>query len=171
MDIKAQQKFLITSPRKLREIVGLVKDMPPVEAFEKLPYVKKRAAEPLKKVIGTAIANAKQLGANETDLVFKEIQINQGPRLKRWRAGARGRAKPYKKRMSHIRVVLTTREPKNQKSAEQKNKEAVGRSNKASETLSKLKKPLSSLKRKTAGQRKKKGGNKKVQKVHKSTKK
>ena len=41
-------------------------------------------------------------------MVFKEIQIGEGPRLKRWRAGAHGRAKPFKKRMSHIRVVLTS---------------------------------------------------------------
>ena len=109
MDIKSTQKFVLTSPRKLREVVSAIDKLKPVEAFEKLPYVKKRAGEPLRKVIGTAIANAKQAGLNETDLVFKEIQINEGPRHKRFRAGARGRAKPYKKKMSHIRVVLTTR--------------------------------------------------------------
>ena len=38
--------------------------------------------------------------------------MNQGPRLKRWRAGARGRVKPYKRRMSHIRVVLLSKEEK-----------------------------------------------------------
>jgi hypothetical protein len=58
----------------------------------------------------TAIANAKQKDVNPSDLVFKEIQINEGPRLKRYRAGARGRAKPYKKRMSHIRIVLVVKE-------------------------------------------------------------
>ena len=108
MDVKATQKFVLTSPRKLREVVGVIKKLKPTEAYEKLPYVKKRAAELLRKVIGTAIANARQANLNEADLIFKEIQIGEGPRLKRWRAGARGRAKPYKKRMSHIRVVLTT---------------------------------------------------------------
>lgn len=109
MEIKATQKFLRMSPRKLRLIVPLIKKMSPAEAFEKLPYVNKRATIPLRKVIGTAIANAKQEGITVDKLLFKEIQIGEGPRLKRWRAGARGRAKPYRKLMSHIRVVLTTK--------------------------------------------------------------
>jgi len=74
-----------------------------------LGYADKRAAEPLRKVIGSAIGNAINLKLDPENLIFKEIQINEGPRLKRWRAGARGRAKPFKRRMSHIRVVLMTK--------------------------------------------------------------
>lgn len=117
MEIKAVQKFIVTTPRKLRPVAALIKDLTPTEAFEKLPYVKKRAAGPLRKVVGTAIANAKQQGLKEEDLIFKEIQINEGPRLKRWRAGAKGRAKPYKKRMSHIRVILTAKSEVDKKTA------------------------------------------------------
>jgi large subunit ribosomal protein L22 len=109
MEIKSVQKFLIMSPRKLRVVADAIRDLQPTEAFEKLPFIKKRAAVPLRKVVGAAIANAVQQGMKEEDLMFKEIQINEGPRLKRWRAGARGRAKPYKRRMSHIRVVLMTK--------------------------------------------------------------
>jgi len=87
----------------------LVTNLIPKDAVERLPFIGKHAAEPLRKVIIAALANAKQKGIDEKSLVFKEIQINEGPRLKRFRAGARGRAKPYKRRMSHIRVVLTTR--------------------------------------------------------------
>lgn len=89
----------------------MVKKLSPGEAIEVLPHTGKRAAGPLAKVIKSAIANAKQRKIGEGDLVFKEIQISEGPRLKRWRFGARGRAKPYKRRMSHIRVVLETKEP------------------------------------------------------------
>jgi large subunit ribosomal protein L22 len=96
------------SPQKLRDVSFLAIKMQPGEAIEKLPFVRRRATEPLIKVITSAIANAKQKGVEVEKLVFKEIQINEGPHLKRFRAGARGRAKPYKKRMSHIRVVLTT---------------------------------------------------------------
>lgn len=110
MDFITTQKFELTSPRKLREVSFLVKKLSPVEAVEKLPYLTKRSGEPLKKVIMTAIANAKQKEISDDRLIFKEIQIGEGPRLKRFRAGARGRAKPYKKRMSHIRVVLTVKE-------------------------------------------------------------
>jgi large subunit ribosomal protein L22 len=113
MEIKAVQKYTLTSPQKLREVVFMIKKLRPMDAIERLPFAHKRAAEPLNKVIKAALANARQKGANESELVFKEIEINEGPRLRRYRAGARGRAKPYKKRMSHIRVVLETKvEPK-----------------------------------------------------------
>lgn len=111
MEIKAVQKFIRMSPRKLRLVTSLVKEMSPSRALEVLPHLGKRAAGPLRKVINTAIANAKVKKINESDLVFKEIQINEGPRLKRGHAGARGIYKPYQRKMSHIRVVLTTKEP------------------------------------------------------------
>lgn len=104
----ATQKYLLESPRKLRLVVEVVKKMKPVEAVEKLPFVQKRAAGDLAKVIKSAIANAKAQGVSDTDLVFKEIQIGEGPRLKRGRAASRGMWHPFKKRMSHIRVVLVS---------------------------------------------------------------
>lgn len=107
-DFKATQKYLIMSPRKLRLVVGLIKKMKPAEAIEKLPFASRRAATDLAKVIKSALANAKNQGVSETDLVFKEIQIGEGPRLKRGKAASRGRWHPFKHRMSHIRVVLTT---------------------------------------------------------------
>jgi large subunit ribosomal protein L22 len=109
MDYIATQKYLLLSPKKIRAVTFLIKKMSPEDAVLKLPFIAKHASDPLKKVILTAIANAKQQGANTSDLIFKEIQIGEGPRLKRFRAGSRGRAKPYKKRMSHIRIVLTTK--------------------------------------------------------------
>jgi large subunit ribosomal protein L22 len=110
MDFISTKKFVITTPRKLREVVELIKDMTPKDAVERLPYIQRRAAGPLRKAILTAIANAKQKEINVEDLSFKEVQIGEGPKMKRWRAGARGRAKPYAKRMSHIRVVLEGKE-------------------------------------------------------------
>jgi large subunit ribosomal protein L22 len=124
MEIRATQKFVRMSPRKLRLVVPLVKNLPPSEAVEILPHVGKRAAEPLARVIKTAIANAKEKKLNVGDLVFKEIQINEGPRFKGWRAGAKGRVKPYKKRVSHIRVVLTMKEPEAIKQARERIEES-----------------------------------------------
>lgn len=106
---KSTQKYLIESPRKLRLVVALIKKMGPLEAIEKLPFASKRAAGDLSKVIKSALANARNQGINDTDLIFKEIQIGEGPRLKRGRAASRGRWAPFKKRMSHIRVVLATK--------------------------------------------------------------
>ena len=112
MEIKSVQKYIITSPQKIREVIPLIKGLSPAKAFEVLPFTGKRASEKLRKVVGTALANAKEKGLKEENLYFKEIQINEGPRLKRWRAGARGMAKPYKRRLSHIRVVLGVKEEK-----------------------------------------------------------
>lgn len=107
-EFKATQKYLLMSPRKIRLVVEIVKKMKPAEAVEKLPFVQKRSGEFLMKVIKSAIAAAKAQGVSETDLVFKEIQIGEGPRLKRGRAASRGMWHPFKKRMSHIRVILQT---------------------------------------------------------------
>ena len=106
MEVISTQKYIIMSPTKIRPVVDMIKGMTPKEAVVILPHVKKRAATPLKKVILTAIANAKDQGVDETTLIFKEIQVGEGPRLKRGRPVSRGRWHPYKKRMSHIRVVL-----------------------------------------------------------------
>lgn len=107
-EYKATQKYLIGSPRKLRAVVSLIKKMKPVEAIERLPFASRRAAGDLAKVIKSALANAKNQGVSEADLIFKEIQIGEGPRLKRGRAASKGSWHPFKRRMSHIRVILTT---------------------------------------------------------------
>lgn len=109
MEFIATQKYLRLSPRKIRPVVALVKKLTPDKAVETLPFIGKRGSLPLKKVILTAIAGAKDKGVDSHDLVFKEIQIGEGPRLKRGLAVSRGRWHPIKKRMSHIRVVLMTK--------------------------------------------------------------
>ena len=83
--------------------------MTPMKALDQLPFIKKRASEFLFKVIKSAVANAMQKGADANNLIFKEIQIGEGPRLKRGQPVSRGRWHPIKKRMSHIKVILTTK--------------------------------------------------------------
>ena len=112
MDIKAEQKYLLASPKKVRPVVSAIKRLSPRGALETLPLIGKRAAEPLAKVIKQAITNAKEKGISEDNLSFKEIQVGEGPRLKRGRPVSRGQWHPIKKRMCHIRVVLTTKESK-----------------------------------------------------------
>jgi len=108
MKFISTQKFIRMSPEKLRRVADVAREMSPEEAIEKLPFTKKKAATPLVKVIATALANAKLKGVSE-NLLIDEIQINEGPRLKRGRPVSRGRWHPIKRRMSHIRVVLTTK--------------------------------------------------------------
>ena len=121
MEFISTQKYVLTSPKKLREVAYVVKKLNPRDAVDRLPFSGKRAGEPLRKVIMSAVANAKVKGVSEDQLFLKEIQISEGPRLKRYRAGARGRAKPYKRRMSHIKVILTTEPATGKKMKEAKN--------------------------------------------------
>ncbi len=109
MEFKSEQKYLILSPRKIRPVVEVIKKMTPIKALEKLPFIKKRASEFILKVIKSALANASQKGVNAEDLIFKEIQIGEGPRLKRGQPVSRGRWHPIKKRMSHIKVILESK--------------------------------------------------------------
>jgi len=117
-DIISTAKFVLTSPKKLREVAYLVRKYSLSDAIERLPFVNKRAALPLLKAIKTARGNAIQAGFSDKEITIKEIQINEGPRLKRFRAGSRGRAKPYKKAMSHIRIVLEAIKQKSEKTLE-----------------------------------------------------
>lgn len=112
MEIISTQKFILLSPRKIRPVVAMIKKMTPLRAVEILPYVSNKSAMPLAKTIKTAIANARVKGFSESDLTFKEIQIGEGPRLKRGNPVSRGQWHPIKKRMAHIRVVLQTIETK-----------------------------------------------------------
>lgn len=109
MEFRAIQKFIRISPKKIRPVAAVAKKLKPLEAVEKLPFVAKKASLPLKKVIVQALASAKEKGISGENLKFKEIQITEGPRLKRGRPVSRGRWHPIKKRMSHIRVVLETK--------------------------------------------------------------
>lgn len=107
MEIKAEQKYLLISPKKVRPLANLIKRLSPVRALEVLPFTGKRGWEPLAKVIKAALAGARERGISEDLLKFKEIQINEGPRLKRGRPISRGQWHPYKRRMSHLKVVLS----------------------------------------------------------------
>lgn len=109
MEVKAIQKYVRVSPKKLRFVADVAREMSPSDAVERLPFIGKMAAAPIVSVIKQAIASAKSKEIDQTQLIFKELQINEGPRLKRGRPVSRGRWHPYKRRMSHIRVVLTTK--------------------------------------------------------------
>ncbi len=124
MDIVSTQKFIRLAPKKIRPVVNLVKKMKVQEAIEKLPFVNKKGADYLLKVIKTANANAKNRGISEDVLFIKEIQITEGPRLKRGIPVSRGQWHPITKRMSHIRVVLGVREAKKEEKIQVK-KEVV----------------------------------------------
>ncbi len=95
------------STRKVRLVADSVRRLAPGAALAALTHVPKAAAIPLTKTIASALANAKQKGAAEDTLAFETIEIMGGPAMKRWHAVSKGQAHAFKKRMTHIRVVLT----------------------------------------------------------------
>ncbi|MEX0933923.1 MAG: 50S ribosomal protein L22 [Candidatus Paceibacterota bacterium] len=110
--MKALLKNHRQSPRKVRLIADLIRGKKVPEALALLGFVPKRAALPVKKLLLSAVANAKNKeGKKESDLIVKEIRVDEGPTLKRIRARARGSAHPIRKRTSHISVALGEKEP------------------------------------------------------------
>ncbi len=107
MEITSIQKNIRSSPRKMRLVVDMIRNMKPVRAVQILEFTNKAAALPLSKAIKTVLGNAKSQNLDVNLMVFKAIEVNEGTKMKRFRAGTKGRAKPYKKRLSHIKIVLT----------------------------------------------------------------
>lgn len=85
----------------------MVRKMEPLTALDILRVTQKYAAKDLAKALETVLANAKQAGLDQSKVVFKKIEIDESMVLRRFHAGTRGRVKPYKRRMSHIKIVLT----------------------------------------------------------------
>lgn len=111
LEIRAVEKYIPTSPRKVRRVVDLVRERPVDEALALLKFLPQGAAEPVARAIESAAANAEDVhGLSKSELYISRITADVGPTLKRYRPGARGRAKPILKRSSHITVVLSERE-------------------------------------------------------------
>ena len=107
MEVQTIQRYIHTSPRKLRLVADMIRQMVPTAALRVLDVTPKYASKDLSKALKTVLANAKQQGLDENKVAFKKIEIDEAVRMKRFRAGTRGRAKPYKKRMAHIKIVLS----------------------------------------------------------------
>lgn len=107
MEYKATSKYIRTSTRKLRLIADAVRNLTPTVALAQLMQMPKLAALPLSKAIASAVANATQKQVKEESLKFLRIEVMGGPVMKRWHAVSRGQAHAFKKRMTHITVVLT----------------------------------------------------------------
>lgn len=107
MEFRSTAKYIKISPRKLILIADLIRNNRPKDAIIMLSRINKRSARPMLDVINSALANAKAKQIDSDKLYFKKIEVLEGPAMKRWRAVSRGQAHAYKKRMSHIFIVLT----------------------------------------------------------------
>ena len=108
MKVHAHAKHIRQSPYKVRRVLDLVRGLPVEEARHVLAFTDRRAADPVRKVLNSAVANAEHNFALDADeLVIAEAFADEGPTLKRWRPRARGRATRIRKRTSHITIVVT----------------------------------------------------------------
>lgn len=96
------------SPRKVRLVTELIKGKKIDEAIKALTFLPKRAALPIRKLIESAVANAKQKGEDAENLRIKDIRVDSAGMLVRYMPRAMGRAAPIRKRRSRIVVALTS---------------------------------------------------------------
>ena len=110
-DIKAQIRFLSISAQKVRLVVDLVRGKNATKALEILRFAPQAAAQPVSKLLTSAVANAEEnFGVSRDDLFVAKIFADEAPTRKWRRFGARGRFKPIMRRTSHVTVVLRERE-------------------------------------------------------------
>jgi large subunit ribosomal protein L22 len=107
MEVKASLKYLRMSPRKIRLVIDVIRKMPVETALDQLRFINKKAAEPIVKLINSAIANAvNTYNLEKGNLYIKEIRSDEGVTLKRWMPRAHGRATSIRKRGCHLNLIL-----------------------------------------------------------------
>ena len=108
MEAKAVAKYIRISPRKVRQVVDLIRGKDVSEAIGILKNTPKKAAGLVEKVVNSAVANAE----NNQEMFFEDLYIakayaDEGPTMKRFRPRAMGQASPIRKRTSHITIIVS----------------------------------------------------------------
>jgi large subunit ribosomal protein L22 len=106
MQAKATAKFVRYTPRKVNQVLTLIRNKRVEKAFEVLSFLPKAAAKLVTKVLKSATANSGKL-KDYSNFKVKEAWVGNGPILKRMRPGPQGRGLPIKKRTSHLTIVVT----------------------------------------------------------------
>lgn len=112
----AKLKNLQIAPRKVRLVADMIRGMTVAEACELLEYTNKISAEPLRKLVRSAAANADEAAAAEhervdtDEMIVARIMVNEGRTLHRYQPAARGRAVRIRKRSSHVELTLAEKE-------------------------------------------------------------
>ncbi len=113
MQVTAKLRYLRIAPRKMRLLADLIREKEVSEAKSILDFSLKKGAQPLKKLLDSAVSSAKNdFQLEEPGLSVAKITVDEGPKLKRWRARARGRAVQIQKKTSHITLVLEGKKTK-----------------------------------------------------------
>ncbi|GMQ82429.1 MAG: 50S ribosomal protein L22 [Rhodothermia bacterium] len=115
MEARAVRKHIKSSPRKLRPIVNIVRGKRVPDALDTLNFLPQKVTRLIKLTILSAVHNLMDKNRDErfdeTELVVKEIRVDEGARLKRFRPVSRGRAHPIQKRTAHLTVVVAHQGP------------------------------------------------------------
>ena len=112
MEAKAQARYIRVTPQKARRVVDLIRGKQATEASAVLQFAPQSASDPVRKVLMSAVANARVKAEkasdafDERDLVVQAAFVDEGPTMKRFRPRAQGRAFRINKRTSHITVVV-----------------------------------------------------------------
>ena len=106
----ASLSYLRVAPRKVRLVAANVRGLPVGDALAVLKYTSAAAAKPLAKLLRSAVANAEQKGGRvDVDALFvKTLNVDQGPKMRRFMPRAQGRAFRVEKKTSHVYVELGT---------------------------------------------------------------
>ncbi len=118
MEVKAKLSYLRIAPRKVRMVTALIKGKKVEKAQAILNFTTKKAAQPVLKLLNSALASAiNNFQMKGSNMYISKVLVNEGPKLKRWRARARGRAFAIQKKTSHITIVLqeTEKAPRTKK--------------------------------------------------------
>jgi large subunit ribosomal protein L22 len=110
MEIQALTRYARMSPKKVREVARLIQGRRADQALDFLTLIPRKSSRLLAKTLKSAIANSEndsKVSIPASKLFVHRALVEKGPVLKRFKAGARGSAKPRQKRMSHLRIVLS----------------------------------------------------------------
>lgn len=112
MEARAIRKYIRSSPRKMRRVVNVIRGQTVAEALNALHFLPQAATRPIELTIRSAVHNLmdqhQEERFEESALFIHEIRVDEGPMFKRFRPAPRGRAHPYRKRLSHLTVVVST---------------------------------------------------------------
>lgn len=112
MEVRAVARYIRVQPRKVRIVADELRGKPAEYSAHLLRYHKSKTAAALRKVLISAMANARENhGIDPENLRIASIMVDEGPRLKRMQARAMGRGNRIVKKTSHITVVVEDYEP------------------------------------------------------------
>ena len=114
-EVRASVKHVPISPQKVRLVVNAIRGMNAEDALDQVRFMPQKAAEPIYKLVASAVANAEEnFGLEIDELMVSRIYADDGPRRRKapygGRFAGRGRFRPIVRRWSHITVVLAEKD-------------------------------------------------------------